>query len=59
MLPINFAGLALILFAIILFIAEVKVVSHGLLTVGGVISLFLGSMMLIETQRTTCKSLSR
>jgi membrane-bound serine protease (ClpP class) len=49
MLPISFAGLALILFAIILFIAEVKVVSHGLLTVGGVISLFLGSMMLIET----------
>ena len=49
MLPINFAGLALILFAVILFIAEVKVVSHGLLTVGGVISLFLGSMMLIET----------
>jgi membrane-bound serine protease (ClpP class) len=49
MLPINFAGLALILFAIILFIAEVKVVSHGLLAVGGVISLFLGSLMLIET----------
>jgi membrane-bound serine protease (ClpP class) len=49
MLPINFAGLALIFFAIILFIAEVKVVSHGLLAVGGVISLFLGSLMLIET----------
>jgi membrane-bound serine protease (ClpP class) len=49
MLPINFAGLALILFAIILFIAEVKVVSHGLLAVGGVISLLLGSLMLIET----------
>ena len=48
MLPINFAGLALILFAIILFIAEIKVVSHGLLSVGGVISLFLGSLMLIE-----------
>ncbi len=48
MLPINFAGLALILFAIILFIAEIKVVSHGLLAVGGVISLFLGSLMLIE-----------
>jgi membrane-bound serine protease (ClpP class) len=46
MLPVNFAGLALILFAIILFIAEIKVVSHGLLAVGGVISLFLGSMML-------------
>ncbi len=49
MLPINFAGLALILFALILFIAEIKVVSHGLLTVGGVISLFLGSLMLIES----------
>jgi membrane-bound serine protease (ClpP class) len=49
MLPINFAGLALILFALILFIAEIKVVSHGLLAVGGVISLFLGSLMLIES----------
>jgi membrane-bound serine protease (ClpP class) len=49
MLPINFAGLALILFGIILFIAEIKVVSHGLLAVGGVISLFLGSLMLIES----------
>jgi membrane-bound serine protease (ClpP class) len=51
MLPINFAGLALILFGIILFIAEIKVVSHGLLAVGGVISLFLGSLMLIEVQQ--------
>lgn len=49
MLPINFAGLALILFAIVLFIAEIKVVSHGLLSVGGVISLLLGSLMLIES----------
>ncbi|MDI6761769.1 MAG: nodulation protein NfeD [Thermodesulfobacteriota bacterium] len=49
MLPINFAGLALILFAIILFIAEIKVVSHGLLAVAGVISLLLGSLMLIES----------
>lgn len=49
MLPINFAGLALILFAIILFIAEIKVVSHGLLSIGGIISLFLGSLMLIES----------
>lgn len=49
MLPISFAGLALILFAIILFIAEIKVVSHGLLAVGGVISLLLGSLMLIES----------
>jgi membrane-bound serine protease (ClpP class) len=49
MLPVNFAGLALILFAVILFIAEIKVVSHGLLAVGGVISLLLGSLMLIDS----------
>jgi membrane-bound serine protease (ClpP class) len=49
MLPINFAGLALILFGILLFIAEIKVVSHGLLAIGGIISLFLGSLMLIES----------
>ncbi len=49
MLPVNYAGLALILFAIILFIAEIKVVSHGLLAIGGVISLFLGSMMLFHS----------
>jgi membrane-bound serine protease (ClpP class) len=49
MLPVNYAGLALIFFAIILFIAEIKVMSHGLLAVGGVISLFLGSMMLFQS----------
>ena len=49
-LPLNYAGLALILLAIILFIAEIKIVSHGLLTVGGVISLLLGSFMLIDVQ---------
>lgn len=49
MLPVNYAGLALIFFGIILFIAEIKVVSHGLLAVGGVISLFLGSMMLFRS----------
>jgi membrane-bound serine protease (ClpP class) len=48
-LPINYAGVALIVLAIILFIAEIKVVSHGLLTVGGLISLFLGGLMLIDT----------
>lgn len=48
-LPINYAGMALILLAIILFIAEIKIISHGLLTVGGVISLLLGSFMLIDT----------
>jgi membrane-bound serine protease (ClpP class) len=48
-LPINYAGLALIVLAAILFIAEIKVVSHGLLTIGGVISLFFGGLMLIDT----------
>jgi membrane-bound serine protease (ClpP class) len=49
MLPVNYAGLALILFAIILFIAEIKIMSHGLLAIGGVISLFLGSLMLFQS----------
>ncbi len=51
-LPVNYAGLALIIFAVILFLAEIKVVSHGLLAIGGVISLILGSIMLINTEST-------
>ncbi len=51
-LPINYAGLALIIFAIILFILEIKIISHGILTIGGVISLVLGSLMLIDTEST-------
>lgn len=47
-LPVNYAGLALIILSIILFILEIKVVSHGALTIGGIISLFFGSMMLIN-----------
>ena len=47
-LPINYAGLALILFALLLFILEIKIASHGVLAIGGVISLLLGSMMLIR-----------
>ena len=49
-LPINYAGLALMVFAVVLFILEIKVVSHGILTVGGVISLILGSIMLIDVE---------
>jgi len=49
-LPVNYAGLALILFAVILFILEIKVVSHGVLTIGGVIALSLGSIMLIDKE---------
>jgi membrane-bound serine protease (ClpP class) len=48
-LPLNYAGFALIVFGIILFVLEVKIISHGLLGIGGVISLALGSMMLIRT----------
>lgn len=49
-LPVNYAGLALIIFAVILFILEIKVISHGVLSIGGVLSLFLGSVMLIEEE---------
>jgi membrane-bound serine protease (ClpP class) len=48
-LPINYAGLLLILFSIILFLLEIKVPSYGLLTIGGVVSLALGGVMLIDS----------
>jgi membrane-bound serine protease (ClpP class) len=48
-LPINYAAALLLVFGIILFILEIKITSHGMLAIGGVISLFLGSMMLIRT----------
>ena len=47
-LPVNYAGILLIALALILFILEMKVTSYGLLSVGGIISLFLGSLMLFE-----------
>jgi membrane-bound serine protease (ClpP class) len=47
-LPVNYAGVLLIALAIILFVLEMKVASFGLLSLGGVISLFLGSLMLFE-----------
>ena len=51
-LPVNYAGLALIVFGVVLFLLEIKIVSHGLLGMGGVVSLLLGSMMLIRTDET-------
>ena len=48
-LPVNYAGVLLILFGIILFIAELKVISHGILTIGGVISLIMGSLLLFDS----------
>ncbi|MEP7131672.1 MAG: nodulation protein NfeD [Acidobacteriota bacterium] len=47
-LPVSIAGVALILFAVLLFIAEIKVVSHGLLAVGGAVALIAGSAMLFS-----------
>ncbi|HEX8960189.1 MAG TPA: nodulation protein NfeD [Geobacteraceae bacterium] len=48
-LPVNYAGVLLIVFALILFIAEIKIVSHGMLAVGGIISMVLGSLLLFES----------
>lgn len=48
-LPVNYAGVLLILLALILFIAEIKIVSHGMLTVGGVIAMIFGSLLLFDT----------
>jgi len=48
-LPLNYAGLALIFLAFILFALEIKVVSHGVLTIGGVVSMLIGSLMLIDS----------
>src|SRR5207249_1744876 len=48
-LPINFAGLALIIFAIILFLLEIKIASHGILAIGGIVSMLLGSLFLIRS----------
>ena len=47
-LPINYAGLLLILFGIVLLIAEIKIVSHGVLAIGGIVSMSLGSLMLFD-----------
>ncbi|MGH7386526.1 MAG: NfeD family protein [Candidatus Rokuibacteriota bacterium] len=52
-LPVNWAGLLLILFGVVLLIAEIKVVSHGVLAIGGVISMLLGSLMLYDAPETT------
>ena len=47
-LPVNYAGLLLIALAIIFFIAEIKIASYGVLSLGGIVSLTLGSIMLFE-----------
>jgi membrane-bound serine protease (ClpP class) len=48
-LPINYAGLLLMLFGLMLLVLELKVTSYGLLTIGGIVSLVFGSLMLIDS----------
>ena len=47
-LPVNYAGVGLIVFGMLLLLAEVKVASHGILSVGGVISFVMGALMLTD-----------
>ncbi|MFI5265789.1 MAG: nodulation protein NfeD [Chloroflexota bacterium] len=49
MLPVNYAGLALMLFSFLLFVADVKMPTHGILTAGGILSFLLGSFALFNT----------
>lgn len=48
-LPVNYAGLLLIIIGISLFLLEVKVASYGLLTISGIISITMGSLMLFDS----------
>lgn len=48
-LPVNYAGLLLIVLAVVLFLLEIKIPSYGVLTIGGVVSMLLGSLMLFES----------
>lgn len=47
-LSANYAGVLLILLGFVFFIAEIKVISYGLLTAGGIISILLGALMLFN-----------
>ena len=48
-LPVNYAGVGLIIFAVILFILEIKITSYGILSIGGVLAMALGSIMLFDS----------
>lgn len=49
LLPVNYAGVALIILSAILFILEIYITSHGFLSIGGIISLVMGSLILFES----------
>jgi membrane-bound serine protease (ClpP class) len=51
-LPINTVGILLILLALVFFILEMKIASYGLLSIAGVISLVLGSLMMFDSEST-------
>jgi membrane-bound serine protease (ClpP class) len=53
LLPVNIAGILLILLAIAMFILEAKFTSHGVLAVGGIISMLLGALFLIRSPLTS------
>lgn len=48
-LPVNYVGVLLILLAIVLFVLEIKIVSYGMLSIGGIIAMAFGSLMLIDS----------
>src|SRR5205807_9758789 len=52
-LPVNLAGVFLIVLALALFILEAKYTSHGVLATGGVVSMLLGALFLIRSPLTT------
>jgi membrane-bound serine protease (ClpP class) len=54
-LPVNYAGVLLILLAIVFFIMEMKITSYGLLSVAGIFSLLLGSLMLFKEESATLR----
>ena len=52
LLPVNFAGVLLIVFALVLFILEAKLTSHGVLLAGGIVSMLLGTVFLVRSPLT-------
>ncbi len=54
-LPINYAGLLLIILAVVLFLLEIKVTSYGILSIGGIVALILGGLMLIDSPEPTLR----
>ena len=54
-LPVNYVGIMLIILSVILFILELKIASFGLLSLGAIISLTLGSIMLFDTGETAMR----